>query len=101
MLCALTVRKLKPGSFDEFLEAFRPHAADDMPRGWVRFHALRDRSDPDRIVTFGFFDGTFEELEATQAEGGYDERRDRVGQYVDSVEVNGVFDVVTETVPSR
>src|SRR5688572_20646672 len=57
MLCAHTVRRLKPGTFDEFAERFGPEEAD-APAGWVRFHMLRSLADENEVVTFGFFDGT-------------------------------------------
>ena len=96
MLCALTVRKLKPGTFEEFAEAFRPEGG--TPPGWARFDMLRDTADPDRVVTFGFFDGSMDELNASQVEHHYEEMRDRASGYVDAVEVNGVFEVAYEAV---
>ena len=57
MLCAHTVRRLKPGTFDQFRDEFMP-SAEEAPAGWVRFHMLRGLADPDEVVTFGFFDGT-------------------------------------------
>ena len=92
MLCAHTVRRLKPGAFDEFRTAFGP--PDDAPTGWVRFHMLRDLSDPDTVVTFGFFDGTLEELERSQADHGYEEMRDRAAALVDEVISNGIYEIV-------
>jgi hypothetical protein len=50
-------------------------------------------------VTFGFFDGTKEEMESQQAQMGYNERRAQAEGYVDQVISNGVFDVVVEMVP--
>jgi hypothetical protein len=96
MLCALTVRQLKPGTFERFAEEFGPRESEGPPRGWVRFDMLRDLADENRVVTFGFFDGTFEELEQNQAEYGYEERRAAVDDLVDEVVVNGVFEVVRE-----
>jgi hypothetical protein len=92
MLCAHTVRRLKPGTFDQFMEAFRP---DDeaLPAGWVRFHALRGLSDENEVVTFGFFDGTLDELERSQSEGDYQSRRDAIEPYVEAVVANGLYDV--------
>jgi len=55
MLCALTVRKLRPGTLEDFKKAFIPA---DAPRGWTRFYALRNVDDEDEVITFGFFDGT-------------------------------------------
>jgi hypothetical protein len=96
MLCALTVRQLKPGSFDRFAEEFGPRESEGPPRGWVRFDMIRDLSDENRVVTFGFFDGTLEELEQSQSEHGFEERRSAVEDLVDEVVVNGVFEVVRD-----
>jgi len=92
MLCAHTVRRLKPGTYDDFAAAFMP-SAEDMPEGWVRFHALRSLADENEVVTFGFFDGTREQLEKGQDESDFDERRKAIEPYVDSVVVNGIYEV--------
>lgn len=96
MLCALTVRQLKPGTFERFAKEFGPRESEGPPRGWVRFDMLRDLADENRVVTFGFFDGTLEELEQSQVEHGYQERRSTVDDVVDEVVVNGVFEVVRD-----
>jgi hypothetical protein len=96
MLCALTVRQLKPGTFEQFAEAMRPGDGDAPPAGWVRFNMLRDTTDENRVVTFGFFDGTLEELDRSQTDHGYAERRGAAEEYVDAVVVNGVFDVAVD-----
>lgn len=100
MLCALTVRQLKPGTFERFAEEFGPRESDGPPRGWIRFDMIRDLADENRVVTFGFFDGTLEELERSQAEAGYQDRRSAVDDLVDEVPVNGVFEVVREMTPA-
>jgi hypothetical protein len=92
MLCAHTVRRLKPGTFDEFTAAFMP-SADEVRGGWVRFHMLRGLADPDEVVTFGFFDGTLEELERTQGDSDFDERRAAIEPYVEAVITNGVYEI--------
>jgi len=96
MLCALTVRQLKPGSFERFAEEFGPRESEGPPRGWVRFNMIRDLNDENRVVTFGFFDGTLAELEQNQSEYGYDDMRAALDELVDQVVVNGVFEVVRE-----
>ena len=98
MLCAHTVRRLKPGTFDNFAAAFMP-AADNPPAGWVRFHMLRGLADENEVVTFGFFDGTLEELERSQDQAGFEEHRAAVAPYVDAVIVNGVYDIAVSLVP--
>jgi hypothetical protein len=96
MLCAHTVRKLKPGTFEQFAEAFRPGEGDAPPAGWVRFNMLRGVADEDVVVTFGFFDGTLEELESSQVGHGYRDRLDAAAPYVESVMLNGVYEVVVD-----
>ena len=91
MLVALTVRKLKPGGLEGFKEGFTPPMQDGPPTGWKQFNLVRDTQDENRIITFGFFDGTLDELERSQDEHGYDERRATAGEFVENVVVNGVF----------
>jgi heme-degrading monooxygenase HmoA len=98
MLCALTVRKLKPGSFEQFLENFRPDTGG-APTGWVSFRALRNVEDENQVITFGFFDGTLEELHASQEQHNYRGRVDNTSQFVESVETSGVYDVVVDSQP--
>ena len=92
MLCAHTVRRIKSGAFDEFIAAFP--VAEGPPAGWVQFHALRSLDDENQVVTFGFFDGTLEELERSQDDGDYRTFRERIDPLVEEVVVNGVYDVV-------
>jgi hypothetical protein len=59
MLCGLTVRELKPGTFEEFRVAFTSFDdADNPPPVWVRCNMLRDAENPDEVICFGFFDGS-------------------------------------------
>ena len=95
MLCAHTVRRLKPGTYEEFKEAFFPKA-EEAPTGWIRFHALRSLENEDVVVTFGFFEGSLEDLEQSQSDADFDERRRAVEPYVDEVIANGVYEI-TET----
>jgi hypothetical protein len=97
MLCALTVRKLKPGASEDFKQAFMPDDDADVPAGWKRFYAIRNVGDENEVVTFGFFDGTLEELRASQEENGeYARRRAAAEEFVESVGADGVFEVVEE-----
>ena len=93
MLCAHTVRKLKPGKFEEFKAGFGP-PDEAAQQGWVRFHMLRNLNDPDEVVTFGFFDGTLDELNASQSQHKYDERIRDVSALVEEVVSNGIYEIV-------
>ena len=46
------------------------------------------------MVTFGFFDGTLEELDRSQTESDYQALRDRIDPLVETVVANGVYEVV-------
>ncbi len=102
MICALTVRKLKPGSFDDFKEAFMSWDeadAQNPPAGWVRFDMIRNVDDPDEVITFGFFDGTADDVRRSAAEEGYEDQLKAIEPYVDSVGADGLYEVVEELTP--
>ena len=102
MICAHTVRKVKPGQGRAFIDAFRPPEEDGPPKGWVRFFALQGQGDPDTVVTFGFFDGTRDEMEASQVDHDYaTRRREAEEQFVDQVISNDVYDVVVHLKPQE
>jgi hypothetical protein len=96
MICALTVRTLKPGTFDQFREAFMGLAnPDNVPDGWVRFNMVRNMENPEEVVSFGFFDGTLEELRSSGQEG-YSEQQASIAPYVESVGTDGFFEIVED-----
>ena len=49
----------------------------------------------DEVVTFGFFDGTLEQLEASQG-GDYEELRKATDPLVDEVVANGIYEIVED-----
>jgi len=97
MICALTVRKLKPGTFDQFREAFMEgEDFDTPPEGFVRFNLLRNSQDPDEVISFGFFDGTPEQLRQVAAAEGYDQQLERIAPFVESVGADGLYEIVED-----
>ncbi len=96
MLVALTVRKLKAGAAEDFLGRFVPREDEEPPPGWKRFYGIRSTSDPDEVITFGFFDGTLEELNASQSTSNFDERKEAIADLVEEVKVNGVYELVAQ-----
>jgi hypothetical protein len=97
MLCALTIRTLKPGTFEHFREAFmRYEDLETPPAGYVRFNMIRNRQNPDEVVCFGFFDGTVEELRRTVTEQGYAEQLQAIAPFVESVGADGLYEIVEE-----
>lgn len=97
MLCALTVRTLKPGTFDEFREAFMADVIEDSPPpGWVRFDMLRSTSNPDEVICFGFFDGTADELRASSEGMDRNAQQERIAPFVVSTGTDDLFEVVED-----
>jgi hypothetical protein len=109
VLCALTVRKLKPGTFEDFKAALRggpiwpdpdvrptPAESPSTHSGWKRFYALQNVEDEDEVITFGLFDGSLEDLRARQGKGGYGQRRQKTDQLVEAKLADGVYEVLVE-----
>jgi hypothetical protein len=99
MLCALSVRKLKPGHYDGFRAAWEP---DEFPAALQRAYHVRNISDPDLVVSFGFLDGDASDVEAFRAEVDEIEkgRQAAMAAHVDELLVDGVFEVAEEFVPA-
>jgi heme-degrading monooxygenase HmoA len=99
MICALTVRQLKPGTSEEFRAAFMGGMdTDSPPPGWVRFNMVRGVSNPDEVICFGFFDGTLDELRASEPEGSREAQTAAIAPFVESVGADGLYEVVEEFV---
>jgi hypothetical protein len=100
MLCFLTARRLKPGSYGRFRQAWEP---DEWPAGFLRAYHLRNPQDEDQVVSFGLFEGTMEDyrgLRADQAASQVEDKRQReMAEVVDSVLLDRVFEVIEEVIP--
>ena len=97
MLVALTVRRLKPGTYEEFRKAWQPETPP--PEGWVRVYHVRNTADEDEVISFGFFDGTMEELRASQGDEDYEALRRRTAAFEESIGADGVYEVLEELTP--
>jgi hypothetical protein len=103
MLCFLTHRRLKPGSYDEFRKAWEPEEPPaDLPE---RIFHVRSLDNPDEIISFGIADVDVSQLaELRERLGGTDaeERRQaRMAPYVEWTGVDGIFEVVEEIHPGQ
>jgi hypothetical protein len=99
MYAALTVRKLKPGTYDDWRRAWEP---DEWPEGSQKAYILRNLQDPDEVIAFGFFDQNIEELKAdAEFTRQMNERVQRMAPHIDSIGADGIYEVVEEVVPSR
>jgi hypothetical protein len=97
MLCALTVRTLKPGTFEDFRAAFMSDFdTDDPPPGWVRFNMVCNVDNPDEVICFGFFDGSVEDLRAAGSHDARERQLAAIAPFVESVGADGLYEVVED-----
>ena len=100
MICTLTARRLKPGTYEQFRAAWEPsHAQDEALRQWSEIYHCRDVSDPEVVISFGLFDGSLDELRQDQALLGRGSQVDRVGPHVLQVLLDGCYEVVEKLTP--
>ena len=95
MMCTVKVRRLKPGTYDEFREALTP---TNWPDALSHFLVLRSSEDPDQVCTIGYLEASNDlaetlrddpDLRAAEAA-----RLERVAGYTESVLASGLFDIV-------
>jgi hypothetical protein len=99
MICTLTARRLKPGSYEAFRAAWDPAEAPAEVIGrWKRIYHMRDVDDENVVISFGLFDGSLEELREMQGQAGRDRQVARVDPLVDEVLLDGSYEVVEEIV---
>lgn len=90
--CALTVRKLKPGSYDEWRKAWWPdEGTEEMPEGGQIF-IVRNMKDPDEVIAFGIFEGNLEEMKMDPETDK--KRQEAMAPHVESVGADGMYEVV-------
>ena len=99
MYVALTVRKLKPGSYDDWREAWML-GSEDWPEGAQKAYILRSLKDPNEIVAFGFFQG---DLEGLRDDPKFREiqrqRMEAMAPHIDSVGADDIYEVIEEVTP--
>ena len=100
VICTLTARRLEPGAYEKFRQAWDPTRANhDALRQWSRIYHCRDVSDPDVVISFGFFEGSLDELREAQARLGRASQVERVDPLLAAVLLDGSFEVVEELSP--
>jgi hypothetical protein len=94
MYSALTVRKLKPGTYDQWRKAWEgPGGEEDMPEG-VEVYVLRNLKDPDEIIAFGLFEGDVDEMKASFDPEEERKRQEAMAPYIESVGADGMYEVI-------
>ena len=92
--CALTVRKLKAGSYDEWRKAWWPDdSGEEMPEG-AQVFIVRNTKDPDEVIAFGLFEGDLEEMRKTMDPETEKKRQEAKEPHIESVGADGMYEVV-------
>lgn len=95
MICTLTALRLKPAAYDAFRAAWEPgDAAAEVIERWHPIYHVRDVTDPDVVISFGFFNGSLEELGDAQAKIARGDQVARIAETVEEVLLDGAFEVV-------
>jgi hypothetical protein len=87
---ALTVRKLKPGTYDEWRKAW----GTGEPPAEAEVYILRNLKNPDEIIAFGLIEGDFDEIKSSMDPDAEKTRQESMAPYVESVGADGVYEVI-------
>ena len=90
---ALTVRKLKDGSYDDWRRAWQ---AEEWPEG-VKAYILRNLNDPNEVIAFGITDREPESFRNDPKFADQErQRQERMAPHVESTGADGFYEVVEE-----
>jgi heme-degrading monooxygenase HmoA len=95
MIVMFSARRLKPGAWEQFRNAWEPED-DAMPPGLQRAYHARNIRDEDEIISFGLFDMTEDEYRRWRGEADAQEmqRVDHISAFVEHEPVAGVYEVI-------
>jgi heme-degrading monooxygenase HmoA len=96
MIVMFSARRLKPGAWDQFRQAWEP--GDTMPPGFQHAYNARNIRDEDEVISFGLFDMTKDDYHRWRGEADAQEnqRVDKLSAFVENELVSGVYEVVDE-----
>lgn len=94
MIVMFTARRLKPGAWDNFREAWDP--GDAPPPGLRQAYHARNIRDEDEVISFGLFDMSEEDYRRWRAEAEAQETRrvSGISAFVENEYVSGVYEVI-------
>ena len=96
MIVMFSARRLKPGAWDDFRQAWDP--GDDLPPGFQHAYHARNIRDEDEIISFGLFDMSIGEYRQWREDSDAQESRrvDRLSAFVENEHVAGVYEVIDD-----
>ena len=100
MMCAVTVRQIKPGTYEEFRKAWEPDPW--LPR-LSNALVFRNEDNPDQVLTIGFFEADQEELDTVRDDPAVlteeEQRLRRIADFEERVLLNGIYEMVEDVKP--
>ena len=101
MYAALSVRKLRPGSFEDWRKGWEP---DEWPTTVTKAFILRNLANPDEVVALGLSEASLDELTELREDSTWQEgearRQERMAPHVESESASGFYEVVEVVVPT-
>ena len=91
---ALTVRKLKPGSYEEWRCAWEGDPAA-WPEG-IHAYILRNLNDPNEIIAFGLTERSPGELRTDDFQDEQRARNEAMAPHIESIGADGFYEVIDE-----
>lgn len=94
MIVMFTARRLKPGAWEDFRQAWDPDQS--TPPGLQRAYHARNIRDEDEVISFGLFDMTEEQYREWRSSNDAEEMRrvDHMSAFVQNEYVSGVYEVI-------
>jgi heme-degrading monooxygenase HmoA len=94
MIVMLSARRLKPGAWDQFRQAWEP--GDEKPPGFQRAFHARNIRDADEVISFGLFEMTKDEYHEWRGRVDAEENKrvDNISNFVENESVAGVYEVI-------
>jgi hypothetical protein len=100
MMCAVTIRSLRPGSFEQFREDWEPRP---WPPELTRVVISRNDQDANQVLTASFIDVSIEQLDALRDDpallGAEESRLARIAEYEEALIFKGLFEIVEDLSP--
>jgi hypothetical protein len=97
MMCAVTIRSLRPGSFEQFREDWQPQP---WPPELTRVVISRNDQDANQVLTASFIDVSIEQLDALRDDpallGAEESRLARIARYEEALIFKGLFEIVED-----
>jgi hypothetical protein len=97
MMCAVTIRLLRPGSFEQFREDWEPRP---WPTELTRVVISRNDQDPNQVLTASFLDVSIEQLDALRDDpvllGAEEGRLARIARHEEALVYKGLFEVIDD-----